>query len=598
MSHMERIGAAWETLRWSTKYLRPYRRLLLPVSAVIVLTSLLSLSAPLLVKDFIDALQAPPVAARELLLIGSYLVAVHAVITLLQILQGRLAVPLASNLSHDIRTDVYETVQRLTMREHDRSQVGSRLSHLINTTLNIQFFLQDLAIGLLPNLALLFGVSCALLVLNPCLMLVLFSPAPFVAYFAWVYFKRRRSMVVSTFANLARMLSHVTDSLSGLRDVKSLGSESREIASFRTNSRTLADSIIETDLHGTAFFPTVRLLFIGSFVTALLLGGLSVAGLVVLPFGEVTIGTVVGFMAYGTLLSGPLHALAQIGGRTNQALVAASKLREVMTAEQETEKPEGAVELEKCMGHIEFRGVHFSYRADANVLNGISFQVSPGEVVGLTGSSGAGKTTIANLLMRFYQPSLGEILIDGIDVRLLPLRTLRRHVGAVLQHPYLFDGSVAENIALAVPGASTDEVIEAAKAANAHDQIMTLPDQYDTIVGEGGKLLSGGQRQLIALARVILKNPAILILDEATSAVDSATEKLLQSALRQFMEGRTTVVIAHRLSTLRKAHRLLVVENGIISESGTHDQLQARGGYYATLLEDDPAIRRFQERGA
>jgi ATP-binding cassette subfamily B protein len=298
-----------------------------------------------------------------------------------------------------------------------------------------------------------------------------------------------------------------------------------------------------------------------------------------------SLGDLMLFMGYMWRFYGPIRGLTRLNHMLQRSAAAAERVFEIMDAQPEVNDKKDAVPLPTISGDIEFDNVVFSYDGENNALDGVSFQVKAGQMIGLSGPSGAGKTTLINLLARFYDVTEGSIVVDGHDVRDVKMRSLRDQIGVVLQDPFLFHGSVADNIAYSKPRASRAEVVAAAKAANAHDFIMKFPDGYDTMVGERGTGLSGGERQRISIARAILKNPRILILDEATSSVDTETESLIQAAVERLIEGRTTFAIAHRLSTLRKADKLIILDRGEIVEQGTHNELLDNNRLYKRLVD-------------
>ena len=310
--------------------------------------------------------------------------------------------------------------------------------------------------------------------------------------------------------------------------------------------------------------------------------------------GDLTLGEIMLFMTYMTRFLQPVRTLAQMNRRFLRAATSAERVFEVLDTPPSVASRKDAVDLPNIRGQVEFRDVFFSYDGEKNAINGISFTTKPGEMIGLVGHSGAGKSTLINLVTRFYDPNEGEILVDGHDCRDIELKSLRGQIGVVLQDPFLFEGSVADNIGYGKPDATRQEIIAAAKAANAHDFIVKFPDSYDTTVGERGVRVSGGERQRISIARAILKNPRILILDEATSSVDTETESRIQEALGRLIQGRTVFAIAHRLSTLKHSNRLVVLKEGQVDEIGTHEELIAKGGTYANLCEKQMELSKIR----
>jgi ATP-binding cassette subfamily B protein len=378
----------------------------------------------------------------------------------------------------------------------------------------------------------------------------------------------------------------LSDSLSGIRVVRAFAQEGREVRRFGESSEALFESEYSAARLVNLLMPTLSVIIEFGQYPVWLVGGIMVVN------GEMSFGRLMMFTGYLGMFYGPLQWLTNLADSVPRSLTAAERIFEVLDTEPEVADTENAVPLPHIQGDVEFRNVYFGYDRNKPILKDVSLHVRPGEMIGLVGKTGAGKSTFINLVCRFYDPQMGQVLIDGVDVRAVRLSDLRSQIGVVLQEPFLFSGTIAENIAYGKPDATPEEIMRAAKAANAHDFIMKFPDGYDTQVGERGGRLSGGERQRISIARAILHDPRILIFDEATSAVDTETEKQIQEAIERLVQNRTTFAIAHRLSTLRKADRIVVIDDGRIVEVGTHDELLDLRGHYWRLVQMQTDLTR------
>ena len=482
-------------------------------------------------------------------------------------LQSWLTASLGNKITHDIRCELYQHLQYLSLRFFDKRQMGAVVSRVNQDTGQLQQFLVWASQDIINDLLLIVGIGTLLFILNWRLALIVFVPAPFIGTLSPILWKRVRYYMHRFFRRWGRINALLNENLNGLRVVKAFAQEAREIRRFREQSSELANAGIFAERVWAITFSGFSLFIMAGSMIVWYLGGRAVLG------GSMKIGQFSAFVMYVLMFYQPVQALSFLLNFSSRSLTAAERVFEVLDNEPETRETDDSVDMPHIDGKVEFRNVHFGYERHRPALKNVSFTVDAGEMIGLVGHSGAGKSTTMNLLCRFYETNKGEILIDGVPMRKLRIDDLRRQIGFVPQNTFLFSGTIAENIAYAKTGASSEEIIRAAKIANAHDFIRGKPDGYETLIGEGGKGLSGGEQQRIAIARAVLHNPRILILDEATSHVDVETEKQIQEAIARLVHGRTTFAIAHRLSTLKNANRLFVLKGGEIVEMGTHDEL-------------------------
>jgi ATP-binding cassette subfamily B protein len=493
--------------------------------------------------------------------------------------RGRIAAGLGSRITHDIRGQLYEMVQRMALRFFDKHKTGELMSRVGRDTRQLQDFLAFEIPFFVTNFLMLVGIGAALVRMDWKLALIMLVPAPLVALGTAAFWNRIRYAFRKSWHLWSRLSSVLNDALSGIRVVKGFAQEPREVERFRVRSYALYRASAQAEQTWATLMPLVSFLWGTGTLVIWYLGGRAVMG------GEMTLGTLMAAQAYVAMFYGPLHMVTQAWTWMTRAFAAAERVFEMLDMEPEVPDEAEAVPMPQIEGRVQLQNVTFGYDKYNPVLHDIDLDVQAGETIGFVGHSGAGKTTITNLILRFYTVDEGRILIDGVDINKIKLDDLRRQIGIVLQEPFLFDGSVAENIGYAKPGATREEIMEAAKVANAHDFICGFPDGYDTIVGERGQKLSGGERQRVSIARAILRDPRILIMDEATSLVDTETELKIQDAISRLIKGRTTFAIAHRMATLRNANRLMVLEKGKRVEMGTHDELMEEKGTYHNLVE-------------
>jgi ATP-binding cassette subfamily B protein len=591
-------------LRRLLGYLRPYRRELVTGFAAAAVITAVSLVPPYLAGFLIDRVVRPvqdgavPVERGSLVawIAVSAMALVYLVRQAAAVVRLRLMAVLGEWVARDLRTDLYEHLQKLSLGFFNRKKTGGLITRVSSDTDRLWEFLAFGIVDVSLSLVMLAGLSAVLLTLDWRLGLVMVLPVPL---FCWAIFKHGEHMQ-RFFLRAWRKWSRVTDVLSdtipGIRVVKAFNQEERETSRFWAHNTDVTDEFNRIHRSWTTFWPVLMLgvhattVAVWAFAVPRLLGGGAVGldgagGLDgAAALAPLSAGTFVSFLLYTTMFVGPMEIIGQMARTVQRATTSAHRVFEVLDTEPEIVDAAEAVRLEPVEGRVTFDDVGFGYDGVRQVLRGVTFEVEPGEMIGLVGPSGGGKTTLTNLIARFYDVTAGRILIDGVDVRRLDSGHFRRQIGIVLQDPYLFHGSILENIRYGKPEAGLAEVVAAAVAANAHDFIVKLPHGYDTVVGERGQTLSGGERQRVSIARAVLHDPRILILDEATSAVDTETERKIQEAMDRLVAGRTVFAIAHRLSTLRKASRLFVMKDGRLAESGTHAELLAKPGSVYRML--------------
>ena len=571
-------------------YLKPYRRQLgLGMAAAVVITAV-SLIPPWLAGYVIDGVVRParegalPLErARALALLAVLAMAlVQVVKQAAAVLRLRLLAVLGEFVARDLRSELYEHLQRLSLSFYSRKRTGGLITRVSSDTDRLWDFLAFGVVDLSLSLVMLAGLSVVLISLDWRLGLVMTLPVPL---FCWAIYRHGENLE-PLFLRAWRKWSRVTDVLSdtipGIRVVKAFNQERREVQRFDTRNDDVTGEFNRIHRTWTTFWPLLMLMVHGMTVAVWAMAIPRLLG----NGAELPVGTFVSFLLYATMFIGPIDVVGQIARTMNRATTSAHRVFEVLDTEPDiTDQPE-PLRLEPVQGNVRFESVTFGYDGVRQVLKGVSFDVQPGELIGLVGPSGGGKSTLVSLIARFYDVTGGAVKVDGVDVRQLDSGHYRRQIGMVLQDPYLFHGTVLENIRYGLPEATLADVVAAARAANAHDFVCKLAHGYDTVVGERGQTLSGGERQRVSIARAILHDPRILILDEATSAVDTETEREIQEALERLIHGRTVFAIAHRLSTLRKASRLFVIKDGCLAECGTHHELlQKTDGIYRRLFE-------------
>lgn len=491
--------------------------------------------------------------------------------------------------SYNIRNSLYDRLQRLSFQFHDRSQTGQLMSRAtVDVEATRMFFAMGL-LGIVQVFLMVLGVTYMLLAIDWKLALfTIFFIIP-VMWLATSFGKRIRPIWLRVQAMLGFMGTTLEESLAGVGVVKAFSRQKEESQKFSTQAATLYDEQMNAARLLAFNMPTMVFLVSIPMAVILWYGGHQVID------GQMTVGEITQFILYLGLLIMPIRRLGMMVNLYSRTVSAGQRILEILDTESKvTEKPE-AIELGKVKGQVSFQNVSFSYDNISPALNNVSFDVPPGQLVALLGGSGSGKSTVANLLARFYDVTSGKITIDGVDIRDVTLSSLRKNVVAVQQDVFLFSSSIRENIAYGDVDASMEQIVEVAKAAHLHDFIQSLPDGYDTWVGERGDTLSGGEKQRLAIARTLLVNPSILILDDSTASVDSETEKLIRQAMDRLIKGRTTFVITHRLPLIRNADVILMFQDGELVEQGKHDALIARGGVYKEIYESQLMINQETE---
>ena len=582
-------------------YIRPYRGRAILYTIFIIVGTLITLVPPyfsrILVDDILrlnELTNTAPEASETWLgeifrafqpatlalsvAVGS-LLAIYIIREIFTIFQQRLGAWLTFRIAANIRAHVYQHLHNLSIRFFDKRTTGTVISHITEDSERLQDFMLEGLSFLSVQLFLFFGIGSMLFLMNWRLACFILIPIPIIVLGAGWFWKKVRSLWHRAYRRRSKLFDVVNDSVSGIRVVRAFGQQRDEVNRFGHANIDARDYETHAEMIWATYYPPLMFAIQLGTLIVWYVGGLDVIA------GPMSLGTLFAFHGYLAMFYQPLRYVSPLINWASRSMTAAERLFEVIDSQPEQLDDGSLKAMPNITGEVKFHNMTFGYESHKPVLKDINLHVQPGEMIGLVGHSGAGKSTLINLICRFYTPDAGRLEIDGEDIKQIDLKDLRRQIGVVLQEPYLFSGTIAENIAYAHPDAAIEDIITAAKAANAHEFIVKFPDGYDTEVGERGGSLSGGERQRISIARAILHNPRILILDEATSSVDVETEQKIQQAIDRLVQNRTTFAIAHRLSTLRNADRLFVIEKGKGVECGSHEELMEKKGIYYRLVE-------------
>lgn len=575
-------SSTWALFRLA-RFATPYKGMLLLGFVLMLISTAATLVPPYLMGPLMDNVLIPyqngkPINVDLVKLYLSGLLASALVAWSLGWARTYILALVSERIGANLRTTTYEHLLRLSQEYFGGKRTGDLMARIGSESDRICVFLSLHLLDFAIDVLMIIMTAVILFSINPWLALVTLVPLPFIAWMIHLV----RDKLKHGFEKIDRIWAEVTnvlaDTIPGIRVVKAFAQEKREATRFRDANQHNLLVNDRVNKIWSLFSPTVTLL------TEIGLLVVWVFGIWQVSKNQITVGVLASFLAYISRFYTRLDSMSRIVSVTQKAAVGAKRIFEILDHVSSVPEPANPVHLEHVKGAIELRDIGFRYGNRA-VMRGVSLDIKPGEMIGLVGHSGSGKSTLVNLICRFYDVSEGSIRLDGVDIRSMPISEYRRNIGLVLQEPFLFFGTIAENICYGKPEATREEIVAAARAAHAHEFILRLPQGYDSLVGERGQALSGGERQRISIARALLIDPRILIMDEATSSVDTTTEKEIQKALDNLVQGRTTIAIAHRLSTLRKADRLVVLDRGQIVEVGSHDELMLREGAYYRLYQ-------------
>ena len=605
------------------KYAFPYWHVAVPALALMMVIRAVALYPPILSKQMVDNILTPvaesvknglPIPETSwghlegfIALLGSWftaaptagswghlvvivilMAAVNVFTTATGAIRGYMMAWVGQNVTRRLRNETYDHLNALSLDFYQERDTGNLMSRITQDVGRLRDFIANGLQDIIGDSLTIVFIAVIMFAENWQLALWTLIPIPCLIFFT-IFFGHKMSKVFRVlwkrYANISTLLA---STIPGVRVVKAFARERHEVSRFNEYTYQVFHGEMNAAKLWTLYRPIMGFIIFTGSILIWFVGGQQIFN------GELTLGQLFMFQHLMHRFFGPVYTLCHMNERFVRAATSADRVFEILDTPPSVADKKDAVALEKVQGNVEFRDVYFSYDTEKNALNGVSFHAEAGEMIGLVGHSGAGKSTLINLITRFYDASDGTIEIDGHNIQDIKVKALRQQVGVVLQDPFLFQGTIAENIGYSKPGATRHEIVAAAKAANAHDFIIKFPDGYDTMVGERGARVSGGERQRISIARAILKNPRILILDEATSSVDTETESKIQEALERLVRGRTVFAIAHRLSTLKYADRLVVLKDGEVDEIGTHEELLAKEGTYAGLCSKQTELSKIR----
>ncbi|OGV48720.1 MAG: hypothetical protein A2X49_03845 [Lentisphaerae bacterium GWF2_52_8] len=565
-------------------FVRPYRGLIAASVISLIAFTALGLVMPWFLKVIIDrALGGGDLSLLYLLLGG--IIIVYMVREVFFYVSHYMTNYIAQRMLFDLRIKLFKHIQSLSLRFYQEYRTGKLISNIITDVSALQGMVSTVMIQLIVNVFMIVFITVALFVMNPKLSLICLVIMP-LFYLDFAYFRKKMQKQSHELRErMSEISANLAETLNGIKVVKSFGKERAENKEFVGMLRPAFNMSLSLSMDGVYCWIIAESIHIASLVLALGWGGLLVSR------GEMSIGELMGYYWYLGMMIGPLNSITSLSTAISDGTTSAQRIMKLLSSVPEVKERENPLSIEHPKGHVRFESVSFAYSGSQPVLKNFTLDIKPGLKVAMVGPSGSGKSTIASLLMRFFDAKEGRITIDGVALTDMSMESLRKNVGIVLQESFLFSGSIEENILYGRDDANKDEIIAAAKMANAHDFIMALPNGYKSQVGENGVSLSGGQKQRIAIARAILRNPSVLILDEATSALDTVAESAVQEALDKLMQNRTTIIIAHRLSTVRNSDLIVVLKDGVIGQQGRHEDLLKEEGLYrelyATQLHSD-----------